>query len=81
MSKLKAADTARCVMRAVGALPLLTKPLCLPQIPADMSFFMFSFEIVILGEDLAVQESSLFHIKSVQGAGIKPKPKCRTCGC
>lgn len=36
------------------------------------------FEIIILeefAEDVAVQESSLFHIKSTQGTGIKPKPQ------
>lgn len=59
MSKMSELDTAQHMMRAIWALLLLAKPLCLPQIPVDIFSWIISFAVV-LGEfidDVAVQKS------------------------
>ena len=53
-----------------------TKPLCLPQILADISSWIIFFAGTPgeFTEDIAVQRSKFFHNKSVQGTGGSPNP-------
>lgn len=69
-------------MGAAVALLLLTKPLCLPQILADISSWIIFFAGTPgeFTEDIAVQRSKFLLSKSVQDTGIKPKAKGSTVG-
>jgi len=70
------------MMGAAGEPLWLSKPLCLPQILADIScWIIFAGTPGEFTEDIAVQRSKFFHNKSVRDTGLKPKPKCSTHGC